>query len=104
MRDFIKEYKILFSNIGGISQFITIFATYLNRLYNYYIVLFDTEQLLFSSIDSEKSDNNNHLSRSKKIKDINIKNYNISEINKTQISQNIKDLSNIRIKNRETNN
>ena len=99
---FYKRIQDLFSNIGGISQFITIFATYLNRLYNYYIVLLDTEQLLFSSIDSEKNENNNHLSRSKKIKDININNYNISEINKTQISQSIKDLSNIRINNRET--
>jgi len=98
---FYKRIQDLFSNIGGINQFITIFAIYLNRLYNYYIVLFDTEQLLFSSIDSEKSDNNNHLSRSKKIKDINLKNNN-SEINKTQISQNNKDLSHIRINNTET--
>ena len=95
-----KRIQDLFSNIGGISQFITIFAIYLNRFYNYYIVLFDTEQLLFSSIASEKIDSNNHLSRSKKIKDMNIK-INNSEINKTQSNPNIKDLSNIRINNKE---
>ena len=49
-----KRIQDVFSSIGGIYQFITIVSIYINSLYNKYIVLSDTETLLYSSINSEK--------------------------------------------------
>ena len=49
-----KRVQEVISSIGGINQAITIIAIYINYLYNYYIVLSDTEILLHSSISTEK--------------------------------------------------
>ena len=49
-----QRLQDVISNIGGISQFITILASFLNMLYNKYIILIDMEELLSSSIKSEK--------------------------------------------------
>ena len=53
-RDY-KRIQDVISSIGGIYQFITIVAIYINSLYNNYIVLSDTEDLLKSSIHSERT-------------------------------------------------
>ena len=52
-----KRIQDVISSIGGINQAITIFAIYLNTLYNHFIVLYDTENLLHSSIHIEKKNN-----------------------------------------------
>ena len=49
-----KRIQDVISNIGGISQAITLIAVIINKLYNKYIILCDTENLLFSTIDLEK--------------------------------------------------
>ena len=49
-----KRIQDVISSIGGINQAITIIAMSLNKLYNSYIILSDTELLLRSSIDNEK--------------------------------------------------
>ena len=49
-----KRVQDVVSSIGGINQAITIIAIYLNYLYNNFIVLYDTEELLHSSIHIEK--------------------------------------------------
>ena len=49
-----KRIQDVISNIGGINQAITLIAFIINKLYNNYIVLCDTEDLLFSTIDLEK--------------------------------------------------
>ena len=49
-----KRIQDVISNIGGINQAITIIAVYLNNFYNSFIVLYDTELLLNSSIHLEK--------------------------------------------------
>jgi len=49
-----KRIQDVISNIGGISQAITLIAFIINKLYNKYIILCDTENLLFSTIDLEK--------------------------------------------------
>ena len=49
-----KRIQDVISSIGGINQAITIIAISVNKLYNNYIVLSDTEILLHSSIDYEK--------------------------------------------------
>ena len=49
-----KRIPDIISSIGGVYQFITIISIYINSLYNHYIVLFDTENLLYSSIHTEK--------------------------------------------------
>ena len=49
-----KRIQDIISNIGGINQAITIIAIIINKLYNNYIVLCDTENLLFSTVDLEK--------------------------------------------------
>ena len=74
-----KRIQDLISSIGGINTFINIIAYYLNYLYNNYIILSDTEQLLYSSIHLEK---NIHKKKSiqyrnlQNIKDIDNKNKN----------------------------
>ena len=49
-----KRIPDIISSIGGVYQFITIISIYINSLYNQYIVISDTENLLHSSIHSEK--------------------------------------------------
>jgi len=49
-----KRVQDVVSNIGGIYQVIIVIASIINRLYNKYIVLCDTEMLLFYSIYTEK--------------------------------------------------
>ena len=53
-----KRILDIIPSIGGVYQFITIISIYINSLYNHYIVLSDTEQLLHSSIHNEKHINN----------------------------------------------
>ena len=79
-----KRIQDIISDIGGISQFISVIAIFINRLYNSYIVLFDTENLLFSSIETEKVKFNKikDFSKdkiSKKLKSNNLKNIDINE-------------------------
>ena len=49
-----KRIQDVISEIGGINQAITLIAVFINKLYNNYIILCDTENLLFSTIDLEK--------------------------------------------------
>ena len=49
-----KRLQEVISSIGGINQSISLIAIYLNYLYNSFIILYDTEQLLHSSILIEK--------------------------------------------------
>ena len=49
-----KRIQDVISNIGGINQAITIIAIIINKLYNNYIILCDTENLLFSTLNLEK--------------------------------------------------
>ena len=53
-RDY-KRIQDTISSIGGIYQFITIVAIYINTLYNDYTVLSDTKTLLNSSIYTERT-------------------------------------------------
>ena len=83
-----KRIQDAISEIGGIYQFISIIAIFINRLYNNYIVLLDTENLLFSSIDS----NNNKIKK-------------VQDLPKEKINKNIKNNSkNISIKEKENKN
>ena len=52
-----KRVQDIISDIGGIYQFVTIVAGFLNSFYNKYIVLINIENLLYSSINSEKHNN-----------------------------------------------
>ena len=95
-----KRIQDLISDIGGISQFITIAAFYINYLINNYIILSDTEDLLFCSINAEtekkpKSKYNTEIEKLKnksqnidnkgvnnnKIKNSDFSNYNSSKLN-----------------------
>ena len=49
-----RKIQDVISNIGGINQAITIIAIMINNLYNHYVVLYDTETLLHSTIYFEK--------------------------------------------------
>ena len=87
-----KRFQDIFSEIGGVYQFITITASFINRLYNKFIILNDTENLLFSTkkpkksktdiklkeIDNKKIDNS---IKDKTIKDNNYNDKNINEKN-----------------------
>ena len=81
-----KRIQDIISEIGGIYQFITITAIFINRLYNNYIVLKDTENLLFSSIGTE----NNKIGKKKGIL-------------KEKINTNLKDKKKIKNQNDITN-
>jgi hypothetical protein len=84
-RDY-KRIQDVISSIGGIYQFITIVAIYINTLYNNYIVLSDTESLLNSSIHTERT--------------ISIKN----EIERKLTRQKLRELKNEKINNKITDN
>ena len=49
-----KRLQDMISNIGGFYQFIVFSAVFINRFYNSFVILFDTENLLNSSISNEK--------------------------------------------------
>jgi hypothetical protein len=49
-----KKIQDVISEIGGIYQAITVIAMCINSLYNNYVILSDTEQLLYSTIYNEK--------------------------------------------------
>ena len=84
-RDY-KRIQDVISTIGGIYQFITILAIYINYLYNNYIVLSDTETLLNSSILTERT--------------IGLKN----EIEKRRTRQKLRELRNEKINNNISDN
>ena len=84
-RDY-KRIQDVISSIGGIYQFITILAIYINSLYNNYIVLSDTESLLNSSIHYERT--------------INLKN----EIERKRTKHKLRELKNEKTKNKFSDN
>ena len=75
-----RTYKTLqevFSSIGGIYQVIIIVAININRFYNNYIILLDSEKLLFNLIylENHSSNKNKIKLENKKINDLkNVKN------------------------------
>jgi hypothetical protein len=77
-----KKIQDVISEIGGIYQAIIVIAICINSLYNNYVILSDTEQLLQSTIINEKENNRKksieykHTKHKSKIKSIeaNIKN------------------------------
>ena len=94
-----KRLPDVLSDIGGIYQFITLIAIILNKFYNNYIILSDTENLIFSLIDSERSNyiklkssksKKHHIDKTKNNKDNSIKKrINTDELkNKTEIMKN----------------
>jgi len=84
-RDY-KRIQDIISSIGGIYQFITILAIFINSLFNNYIVLSDTESLLKSSIHAERT--------------ISLKN----EIERKHTKQKLRELKNEKTKNKISNN
>ena len=58
-----KRLQDVTSSIGGIYQIVTVVAIFLNRLFNQYVVLSDTEKLLFSSIYAEKYTDKSKIKR-----------------------------------------
>ena len=78
-----KRIQDAISNIGGIIQAITLFAIIINKLYNNYIILCNTENLLFSAIDLEKyifKKDSNKITKSKNKKSIMLKKVQMEEI------------------------
>ena len=51
-----KKTQDIFSNIGGIIQVVTFISVFLNKYYNNYIELIDTDELIFSSIKNRNYD------------------------------------------------
>jgi len=49
-----KRLQDMISHIGGFYQFIVFSTVFITRLYNSFVILFDTETLLNSSISNEK--------------------------------------------------
>ena len=68
-----KRVQDILSSIGGINQAVTIIAIYLNNFYNSFVVLYDTELLLHSTIHSEKKihkKQSTHYLNLKKLKEL----------------------------------
>ena len=78
-----KRIQDVISSIGGIFQFIKVVSFFINSLYNEYIVLIDTEELLFSSIYSEENN------KKEVIKTENSKNK-IKDLEKNNINNHLK--------------
>ena len=82
-----KRLQDMISNIGGFYQFIVFSAVFLNRFYNSFIILFDTENLLNSSISNEKyhllkKGKINYPKKIEEMNKMNNKKYHKSSINK----------------------
>ena len=73
-----KKIQDVISDIGGISQFITILASYINLFYNNYKILSDSEKLIYPSINQNKKLTN--LSK-------NFQNYETTKSNNTEIGK-----------------
>jgi len=73
-----KKIQDVISEIGGISQFITVLATYINLFYNNFEILFDYEKLIYHSINKNKKFPN--LSK-------NYQKYETSKSNNTEIGK-----------------
>ena len=84
-----KKIQDVISDIGGIFHFISFIAIYINRLYNNYIVLSDTEELLRFLISAERERHKRSIiGHSKKLKDIKeINNKNIHKPNNEKIKE-----------------
>ena len=94
-----KRIQDIFSSIGGVNHIINIIAILLNRLYNKYIVLCDTERLLISLVNSEKINSKNDIK--KKIENLREKSINsIKKSTERKILNNIDMTENISEKNK----
>ena len=94
-----KRIQDIISNIGGLFQVIYFIAFYLNKFYNNYIILSDTEQLLFSLIDLEKEIQKKKYFENKNIKYIDDKNKNSESNNYYEIKKNSESYQSSSIKN-----
>ena len=58
-----KTIQDVISDIGGISEFINILASYINSLYNSYVILFDFEKIISPSLKNKEKKNimNNNI-------------------------------------------
>ena len=87
-----KRIQDYFSYIGGVNNIINIIAILINRLFNKFITLCDTEKLLISLINSEKINNISFTS---------IKIKNLSEKNKNNNNKKNKEILNLNIMDRK---
>ena len=90
MQDYVRTYERVqdvLSDIGGIFQAMTIIAKIVNYFYNSYVVLYDTQELLYSyKISLKEKENKNEKLRS----DIELgSNYNLSQITDIDKSINV---------------
>ena len=110
-----KRIQDIISDIGGIYQFITIVATFINNFYNKYIVLNNIEELLYSSINLEKNnykkmndkyEKSRNKSENLEKNNINeiIKNSDISKLNKDKIKDKIHSIENDATNGKSNNN
>ena len=67
-----KKVQDVISSIGGISEVIYFLSIFINYLYNNYIIIYDTKELLSSSIDEKKNIRNNITLNTSKVNRINI--------------------------------
>jgi len=98
-----KQIQDVISKIGGFYQVVLFFSIYINSFFNKYIILKDTESLLFSSIHSEKKKvtkkiKENKVSDKVKISD-KMKNSERENINKFPVKNDYKNKSNIKARN-----
>jgi hypothetical protein len=76
-----KRIQDIVSDIGGIYQFITFIATYINFIFNDYVALSDTYNLLFSSMHTVKNSD-------KKFKKESVKSKKLEKIKNNSLSDN----------------
>ena len=78
-RKYSKIHEII-SDIGGVFEILLVFASFINSLYNDYIALSDTSELLNSLIDKEKNPLKNENDNNKKEIKIDLNNRNLNNI------------------------
>ena len=75
-----KSIQDVLSDIGGVSEFITLLASHINSFYNNYNILFDFDKLISTSINKK---NKNKIKNDKELTNIDINSHNI-ETNKSE--------------------
>ena len=78
-RNYSKIHEII-SDIGGVFEILLVIASFINSLYNDYIALSDTSELLNSLIDKEKNPLKNENDNNKKEIKIDLNNRNLNNI------------------------
>ena len=85
-----ERLQDILSDIGGIREIIYLIAAFINALYSYYTILFDTEEIIFT-IENNNEKDKSSLNNKGKVNEI----LNPPKVQKAYVNNNTKQVSNM---------